>query len=179
MNEISTEVKTYAVVTYTGVHYLITENQESQLRNLGLNDEIDIDGNIVKMKNIADILTIQKYYETYPDKKPDPRFNLPDYNPPQKSRTKDQRIKEQNSLLKGLKDELDMAKFKGEPYQNMEVLYRERLKKLLRLQNGDIEIKKPQEPLKKTEFVNVKQRTDTKLVSVKNSFAEILKNYAE
>ncbi len=172
MNEISTVVKTYAVVTYTGVHYLITESQENQLRNLGLNDEIDIDGNIVKMKNIADILTIQKYYETYPDRKPDSRFNLPEeyYNPPQKPRTKEQRIKEQNSLLKGLKDELDMAKVKNQPYQKMEALYKERLRKLLRLQNGDTEVEKPQ--VKKTEFVNVKQIN-------KNSFAEILKNYAE
>lgn len=62
--------KTHAIITYTGVHYLITPEQHEALKQLRLEGDIKIDNNTIKARNIADILTIQKYYETYPDKRP-------------------------------------------------------------------------------------------------------------
>ena len=63
-------MKSHAIVTYTGVHYFLTSQQELILRDKKLDEEIDIEGCLLKVKNIADILTIEKYYETYPQRKP-------------------------------------------------------------------------------------------------------------
>jgi len=63
-------MKTHAVITYTKVHYLITDEQNRKLQNCRLDDEIELDGCQVKVKNIADVLTLSKYYEVYPDKRP-------------------------------------------------------------------------------------------------------------
>lgn len=60
----------HAIITYSGVHYLITAQEEELLRNKKLGDEFEIEGSTIKVNNIADVLTTQKYYETYPDKRP-------------------------------------------------------------------------------------------------------------
>ena len=62
-------MKTHAIVTYSGVHYLITEDQAKRYAQKRLDEEVIVDGCILKMKNVADILTIDKYYETYPKKR--------------------------------------------------------------------------------------------------------------
>jgi hypothetical protein len=67
---------THAIITFSGVHYLITAEQELALRSKGNNEDIIINGNTLRVKNISDILTLEKYYETYPDRKPD---ILPEY----------------------------------------------------------------------------------------------------
>jgi hypothetical protein len=59
------EIKTHAVVTYTKVHYLITEEQAMKIGQQSMDAEFYLDGNLVKMKNIADILTIDKYREAH------------------------------------------------------------------------------------------------------------------
>ncbi|MBU0879878.1 hypothetical protein KKH00_03665 [Patescibacteria group bacterium] len=61
--------KTHAIITFTKSHHLITAEQELMLRGLDLGREIEVDGNRIKANNIAEILTIEKYYETYPDKR--------------------------------------------------------------------------------------------------------------
>lgn len=68
----------YAIITYSGVHYLITAEQELALRDKHLDEELEIDGSILKVKNISDILTIEKYHETYPQRTPG--RELPEFN---------------------------------------------------------------------------------------------------
>jgi len=70
MNQITTEIKTHAVITYDDVHYLITAPQFEKLANALPDAKWVIEGNLVKQKNIASILTMEKYYETYPQRRP-------------------------------------------------------------------------------------------------------------
>jgi len=63
-------MNTHVIVTYTGVHYFVTAEQEVSLRSKALDEELVVEGCILKVKNIADILTTAKYYETHPRKKP-------------------------------------------------------------------------------------------------------------
>jgi hypothetical protein len=77
--QLSTNLKTHAVITFTNVHYLINQSQYSFLSQAGKGEEITVDGNLLKTNNIADILTLEKYYETYPEKKPLSYQPLPDY----------------------------------------------------------------------------------------------------
>jgi hypothetical protein len=65
------EIKTHVVKTFTGGHYHITAEQEIRLRSLSENQNIEIDGSIVKGKNIAEVVTTEKYYEQYPQKRPE------------------------------------------------------------------------------------------------------------
>lgn len=60
----------HVIITYTGVHYPITAEQEINLRSMSMDDELTLSGNIVKVRNIADVLTMAKYYETYPKRRP-------------------------------------------------------------------------------------------------------------
>lgn len=62
---------THAVITWTKVHYLLTQSQWDALQLMEPDSEIQIDGGWLKANNIADRLTIDKYYETYPDKRPE------------------------------------------------------------------------------------------------------------
>jgi hypothetical protein len=63
-------MNTHVIITYTGSNYPITAEQELRLRDLKLEDQIDINGNLVKARNIAEVMEIGKYYETFPDKRP-------------------------------------------------------------------------------------------------------------
>lgn len=66
---ITTELKTHAIVTHSGAHYFISQQQNENLRNVGLNDLFEIEGNKIKGSSIAEVMTLEKYYETYPQKK--------------------------------------------------------------------------------------------------------------
>jgi hypothetical protein len=68
---LSTEVKSHVLVTYNDSHYFITPRQNEALKGLGKEDRIELDGNSIKVSNISEIFTTQKYYETYPNKKPE------------------------------------------------------------------------------------------------------------
>jgi len=68
MKQLTTDVITHYVVTYTGVHYPLTSTQELSLKGMTLQDRITLDNNTIFVKNIADILTKEKYEETFPDK---------------------------------------------------------------------------------------------------------------
>lgn len=72
MNEITTDVKTHAIITHSKAHYFITSTQEKALVKLGMDDRIAIDGNLIKGSSIAEVMTLEKYYETYPGRKPVP-----------------------------------------------------------------------------------------------------------
>ena len=65
----------YFIITYTKSHYEITEEQNKRLKELELNDELEIDGCTLKIRNIAEILSESKYFEQYPDKRPEETHN--------------------------------------------------------------------------------------------------------
>jgi len=58
------------VITYTGIHHEINEEQAIQIAKLETDGEIFIGGNMLKRKNISDIVSMNKYYESYPNKRP-------------------------------------------------------------------------------------------------------------
>lgn len=130
---LSTDVKTHAIITYTKTHYLINAKQHEALKTLGGGEEIVIEGNRVKGNNIADIMTIEKYYETYPAKRPE----QPSRNFSQELRDLEEKkqlerksypkggllgkVKEQSwwmdSTIEVFKKDIEKAKAKGEPYE--------------------------------------------------------------
>lgn len=61
---------THAIITYAKTHYLLTAEQEQKLRDVKSTSKFVIDGSMIMGSNIAEVMTIQKYYETYPDKRP-------------------------------------------------------------------------------------------------------------
>lgn len=63
--------KTHAIITYSKTHYLIDNAKNEELQDKHIDDVIEIDGSLVKIRNIAEVMTISKYYETYPGKRND------------------------------------------------------------------------------------------------------------
>jgi hypothetical protein len=65
------EPKTHVIVTFTKTHYFITQKQYDAINQLsvdGHTDSVEIDGSRIFFKNIADIPTLDKYRESFPDK---------------------------------------------------------------------------------------------------------------
>lgn len=65
---LTTEVKTNVIITFTKSHYFITDQQNERLKKLSLTDKIEINGNMVSIGNIAEIQTIEEYYKQHPEK---------------------------------------------------------------------------------------------------------------
>ena len=68
MNQLTTNVKSHVIITFTKSHHFITQKQHDSLINMGQNAQIIVDGNLIKTSNIAEIISTAKYYETYPEK---------------------------------------------------------------------------------------------------------------
>lgn len=75
MNEITINPLTHAIITYSKSHYLINAEQNEKLKQLDGSSLLDIDGSQIAVRNIAEIMSIKKYYETYPDRKPQIKVN--------------------------------------------------------------------------------------------------------
>lgn len=65
---LTTEVKTHVIITYKGSHHFITSHQEQALSHLTNDSQIRVEGNTIRGGDIAEVLTTEKYYETYPEK---------------------------------------------------------------------------------------------------------------
>ncbi len=63
-------MKTHYIITYTGSHYGITAQQENKLQTMKSTSKLDIDGNTVIVSSIAEVMTREQYYKTFPDKRP-------------------------------------------------------------------------------------------------------------
>jgi len=71
MTYLNTNVYTDVIITYTKISHFITSEEEVKLRTISLGTQIILkSGERVATSNIADIIPIKKYYETFPDKKP-------------------------------------------------------------------------------------------------------------
>lgn len=85
MTGLSTEVKTHVIITHSGSHYFVTAEKERKLELVGLDDLFDVDGeNKIKGSSIAEVVTVAKYYELYPEKQthsygqPPSKVEIPD-----------------------------------------------------------------------------------------------------
>jgi hypothetical protein len=64
-------MKTNAIITFTGSHLLIGSEENEALKIIHADQWFEtFDGQKIKGSAIAEILTIQQYYERYPDKRP-------------------------------------------------------------------------------------------------------------
>lgn len=59
----------YYIITFTKVHHKITGEQREKIMMLDSN-EMSANGQMIKYSNIADILSEDKYFEAFPDKRP-------------------------------------------------------------------------------------------------------------
>lgn len=68
--ELSTDVKTHVIMTFTKSVYFINEAEHRKLINTGLDEMFMMAESTIKASNIAEIMTVRQYYEMYPDKRP-------------------------------------------------------------------------------------------------------------
>ena len=104
MNKLSIEIKKYALLTYSKSVYFLTDKQELQLRRIGFNDTIDIDGNKIKGANIAEIMTISEYKRQHPEKI-EQHLNypkLPEYE--RANFDKKRRVRALSEMVRGFKE---------------------------------------------------------------------------
>jgi hypothetical protein len=76
---LTTNVKNHVLITYSDSHHFITQQQHDVLVNTPIEGMIKLEDGTIQCKNIAEILTLEKYYETYPKKRPE-HYNEPDPN---------------------------------------------------------------------------------------------------
>lgn len=109
MNQLTTEVKTHVLITYSKSTYFLTKNQEAKLKYIGLNDTIEIDGNKIKGANIAEIIKIEEYYKQHPQKREEhTNYTFEEFKSYQTTKiepvTKEKRIRALRSMIKGFKE---------------------------------------------------------------------------
>ena len=64
----------YYIITFTKVHHKITKELRDKILNPNFT-EMNVNGQFIKVSNIADILDEDKYYETFPKKRPETIHN--------------------------------------------------------------------------------------------------------
>ena len=60
----------YYVITFTKIHHKITEEEKEQIMSVEFDRKNMSDGSVLTNNNIADILPEEKYFETFPDRRP-------------------------------------------------------------------------------------------------------------
>lgn len=139
MNELSKDVLTHVIVTHSGAGHFITSEQNDRLVNVGLDDLFDINDSNEKIKgsSIAEVMTIKKYYETFPKRMPQnygqPFTPLPP-DQPFVSKTIEQKMSERKSWLeaglRGLKKAQARFRAEGRPSPNCDQMIRDMEKKI-------------------------------------------------
>ena len=64
-------MQSYYLLTYSKVHHKITQEQKDKIMDAQFTRMNMPDGSVVSNSNISDILPESKYFETYPDKRPE------------------------------------------------------------------------------------------------------------
>ena len=117
---------TYAVISFTGSHYLITQDQEKKLSMINKNDNIDINGAIVRGSNIAEIIPIQEYYKQYPEKRPEQTPQPIKYLPKEKisAERHAKRIQAmKDGFLRSVSDKNNLTEYQQKIYDKMAQSY--------------------------------------------------------
>lgn len=60
-----TKPLTHAIITYSKSHYFLTNEQNEYLKRIPLTGSIEINGNIIKAANIAEIMTMAEYWHQH------------------------------------------------------------------------------------------------------------------
>lgn len=137
--DLTTQVKTHVIITYTKSHHFITARQRDALVNLSSDQFIEIDGNQIRGSSIAEVMTVEKYRETYPEKIPthygqpySPNYEVP---LPNVYKTLEQKMNERKSFLeaglRGLKKAQSSLQASGRPTPNCDKLIADVEKKIL------------------------------------------------
>jgi len=106
---------THVIITYTGTHYIITAVQELKLRELKADQQIRIGQNTIKARNIAEVIEIEKYYETHPNKRPpiiSPAKQFPGVGI-ERTITNEKRVKVLEGFKKGLLKHMTSEYYQG------------------------------------------------------------------
>lgn len=69
-SQISNNLSTHVVLTYSNNCYFITQKQEIALRSMNDNDRFYVNTFMVRVNTIKEILPIEEYYQNHPDKRP-------------------------------------------------------------------------------------------------------------
>lgn len=128
MNSITIAPATHVIITYSKIHYFITQEEHDRLQDLGFDQAIVVNGNTIMGRNISDVMTTQKYYETFPDKVPDTiRYPRDD-----KYQSLPERTSSKNglaSLIRGIKSYVDESTSRGEKPVNAQAIMDRMVKK--------------------------------------------------
>lgn len=135
--DLTTKVKTHVIITYTKSHHFITAGQQAALVNLSGDQFIEIDGNKIRGSSIAEIMTMEKYRETYPEKAPYNYGQPPTPLPPDARilyKSVEQKMSERKSWLeaglRGLKKAQAKFRAEGRPSPNCDEMIRRLEKKI-------------------------------------------------
>src|SRR3990167_9190741 len=69
MQELSLDVKTHVIMTIKGSRYFISKHVFDTIVELDMDKSIELDGSWLRLSSISEILTIKKFYETFPNEK--------------------------------------------------------------------------------------------------------------
>lgn len=76
MNQISTEVKSHVILFFDSSKVFITEQQRNglidKMTDSGVK-QVDIDGQLYNLANIAKVLSLDEFYKEYPAQRPEPQ----------------------------------------------------------------------------------------------------------
>lgn len=70
MNQLSTEVKTHVLITFSGSKHMITDEQEKTLRKASDQDRIYIGSTMIRVSTIKQVMPIEEYYQQFPEERP-------------------------------------------------------------------------------------------------------------
>lgn len=103
MNTLSTDLTTHIVLTYNGARYFITSEQEQKLRNMDDKGLVDLNGSLIKVSAISEVMSFETWkgtgdYQKYLDNQPEPEKKV-FFADKEKNWTKDKHIK----ALKGIR----------------------------------------------------------------------------
>jgi hypothetical protein len=78
MNTLSTDLTTHIVLTYNGARYFITSEQEQKLRNMDDKGLVDLNGSLIKVSAISEVMSFETWkgtgdYQKYLDSQPEKR----------------------------------------------------------------------------------------------------------
>jgi len=136
MKALTTEVKTHVIITHAGGHYFITSQQNDNLELIGLGEFFEVEGNKIKGSSIAEVMTVDQYYNTYPNKRPAPKFEdgFKKYENLSTGVIDRSGVKELQDLMRGVKRAIDEFGDEGViPHKAIE-LYERMEKKLKKLE---------------------------------------------
>lgn len=99
--QISKEINTHVVLTYSGSKHFITSKQELALRGMNDNDRFYVNDKMVRVNTIKEIMSVEDFYKNNPKERPTyTNYTYSDYSS-QISRILSP-AKDKNRALKGM-----------------------------------------------------------------------------